>query len=83
MKTTCSESILKSVPNPAASAESKFAAGFIILSNLPCNKNVSKLGFYVICETDIETYGFFRRLPNVPYRYDTETGEWPCTMPEL
>jgi len=41
-----------------------------------------ELGFYVVCETDIETHGFLRRLPNLPYRYDTETGEWPCTMPE-
>ena len=41
-----------------------------------------ELGFYVVCETDIETHGFLRRLPGMPYRYDTETGEWPCTMPE-
>ncbi len=39
-------------------------------------------GLYVICETDIETHGFLRRLPNVPYRYDVESGEWPTSMPE-
>jgi beta-galactosidase len=36
----------------------------------------------VICETDIETHGFIRRLPNVKYGYDVETGAWPCTDPE-
>ena len=41
-----------------------------------------ELGFYVVCETDIETHGFLRRLPNVAYRYDVESGDWPCTLPE-
>ena len=41
-----------------------------------------ELGFYVVCETDIETHGFLRRLPNVPYRYDVESNAWPCTMAE-
>ncbi|MBR2615215.1 MAG: glycoside hydrolase family 2 [Clostridia bacterium] len=42
-----------------------------------------EMGFYVICETDIETHGFIRRLPNVKYGYDvTETNDWPCTDPE-
>ncbi len=41
-----------------------------------------ELGFYVICETDIETHGFLRRLPNVPYEFDVETNDWPCTKPE-
>ena len=41
-----------------------------------------ELGFYVILETDIETHGFLRRLPNVDYRYDVESNAWPCTMPE-
>ena len=41
-----------------------------------------ELGFYVVCETDIETHGFLRRLPNVPYYYDVESNAWPCTMPD-
>ncbi len=41
-----------------------------------------ELGLYVVCETDIETHGFLRRLPNVPYRYDVESGAWPCTKAE-
>lgn len=39
-----------------------------------------ELGFYVICETDLETHGFLRRLPNVSYRYDVESNAWPCTQ---
>ena len=41
-----------------------------------------EMGFYVICETDIETHGFLRRKPNVAYRYDVETGDWPVCRPE-
>ncbi len=41
-----------------------------------------ELGFYVICETDIETHGFLRRLPNVGYCFDVESNAWPCTKPE-
>ncbi len=41
-----------------------------------------ELGFYVICETDIETHGFVRRLPNAAYHYDVETNAWPCTKAE-
>ena len=41
-----------------------------------------ELGFYVVCETDIETHGFARRLPNVSRGYDVESGVWPCTAPE-
>ena len=41
-----------------------------------------ELGLYVVCETDIETHGFLRRLPNVPYYYDVESNAWPCTKPE-
>ena len=41
-----------------------------------------ELGFYVICETDIETHGFVRRYADVPYKMDVETGEWPATFPE-
>ncbi len=39
-----------------------------------------ELGLYVICETDIETHGFIRRLPNVEYHYDVESNDWPCTQ---
>ena len=39
-----------------------------------------EIGLYVILETDIETHGFLRRLPNVSYRYDVESNAWPCTM---
>ncbi len=41
-----------------------------------------ELGLYVICETDIETHGFVRRLPNVSYGYDVESNAWPATLPE-
>lgn len=41
-----------------------------------------KAGLYVICEADVETHGFLRRLPSVPYRYDVESGEWPTSLPE-
>ena len=41
-----------------------------------------ELGLYVVCETDIETHGFLRRLPNVPYRYDVNSNAWPCTKSE-
>lgn len=41
-----------------------------------------ELGFYVVLETDIETHGFLRRLPNVEYRFDMESNAWPGTMPE-
>ncbi len=41
-----------------------------------------KMGFYVVLETDIETHGILRRLPNVPYRYDVESSDWVCVKPE-
>ena len=41
-----------------------------------------EMGFYVICETDIETHGFLRRLPNVAYNFDMESNAWPATMPD-
>ena len=41
-----------------------------------------EMGFYVICETDIETHGFLRRLPNVPYQFDMEDVIWPGSNPE-
>ncbi len=41
-----------------------------------------EMGFYVICETDIETHGFIRRLPNVDYGYDVHDNIWPTTNPD-
>lgn len=41
-----------------------------------------EIGLYVILETDIETHGFLRRLPNVPYYYDVESNAWPATNPQ-
>ena len=41
-----------------------------------------EIGLYVVCETDIETHGFLRRLPNVPYHYDPEDNIWPACTPE-
>ena len=41
-----------------------------------------ELGFYVVLETDIETHGFLRRFPNVGYRFDVESTDWPCSNPE-
>lgn len=38
-----------------------------------------EMGFYVMLETDIETHGVLRRLPNVSYGYDDESTDWPCT----
>ncbi len=40
-----------------------------------------ELGLYVVCETDIETHGFLRRLPNAAYHFDVDANAWPCTMP--
>lgn len=37
-----------------------------------------EMGFYVVCENDLETHGFLSRFPNIPYRYDVESNEWPC-----
>ena len=39
-----------------------------------------EIGLYVVCETDIETHGFLRRLPNVEYVFDVESNAWPATM---
>lgn len=41
-----------------------------------------EIGLYVILETDIESHGFIRRLPNVKYRFDMESNAWPGTMAE-
>jgi len=38
-----------------------------------------EMGFYVVCETDIETHGFVRRLPNVSYSFDVSENIWPAT----
>lgn len=37
-----------------------------------------EMGFYVVCENDLETHGFASRFPNVAYHYDVECNEWPC-----
>lgn len=42
----------------------------------------NRLGFYVILETDIETHGVVRRRSDIPYAYDAESTEWPCTKPD-
>ncbi len=42
----------------------------------------NRLGFYVILETDIETHGAVRRRSDIPYAYDAESTEWPCTKPD-
>lgn len=41
-----------------------------------------EMGFYVVMETDIETHGVLRRLPNVAYRFDVESNDWPCAKKE-
>ncbi len=41
-----------------------------------------ELGFYVVCETDIETHGFVSRYPQQPYSYDVTSNDWLCTKPE-
>ena len=41
-----------------------------------------ELGFYVVLETDVESHGFLRRLPNVAYCYDIESNAWPGTIAE-
>ena len=40
-----------------------------------------ELGFYVVCETDLETHGFIHRYANTGYHFDVESNEWPATMP--
>ncbi len=40
-----------------------------------------KLGFYVVCETDIETHGFARRTAG-GNGYDVYSNDWPCSKPE-
>lgn len=41
-----------------------------------------EMGFYVICEADLETHGAIRRIPDVDYVYDPSSNDWPCTMKE-
>ncbi len=41
-----------------------------------------EIGFYVVCETDIETHGFARRYASAERGYDMESNEWPATMRE-
>ncbi len=41
-----------------------------------------ELGFYVVCETDIESHGFILRLPNISNGYDVESNAWPATISE-
>ena len=41
-----------------------------------------EMGFYVVLEADLECHGILRRLPNVAYAYDIESGAWPSSMPE-
>ena len=42
----------------------------------------NRLGFYVVLETDIETHGVVRRRSDIPYGFDVESSDWPCTKPE-
>lgn len=41
-----------------------------------------EMGFYVVLETDIESHGILRRLPNVDYCFDMESNAWPGTIAE-
>ena len=41
-----------------------------------------EIGLYVICETDMETHGFLRRLPNVKYHFDMDSNDWPASTLE-
>ncbi len=40
-----------------------------------------EMGFYVVLESDLECHGFNQRLPGGKF-YDTESGDWPTTLPE-
>lgn len=41
-----------------------------------------EIGLYVVCETDIETHGVLRRLPDVNYAFDMASNAWPGTIKE-
>ena len=42
---------------------------------------MNEMGFYVVCETDIETHGFAHRTPGKK-AYDMHSNDWPGTNPE-
>ncbi len=43
-----------------------------------------QMGFYVVCETDIETHGFTeRRVDKFRAGFDVYNNEWPCSTPEF
>lgn len=47
---------------------------------MPCFVDLcDELGLYVVLETDLETHGFIRRFANVPYYFDVESSDWPCS----
>ena len=41
-----------------------------------------EMGFYVICETDIETHGFARRTAG-GNGYDVSSNDWPCSRKDF
>lgn len=41
-----------------------------------------EMGFYVICETDIETHAFMRRHPKTAHTFDVDSNDWPCVDPK-
>ena len=41
-----------------------------------------EIGFYVVCETDLESHGVNRRIPNGTDAYDVWSNAWPCTISE-
>jgi len=41
---------------------------------------MDEMGFYVVCETDIETHGFVNRFPGKS-DYDVSSNDWPGTNP--
>ena len=44
---------------------------------------MDEMGFYVVCETDVETHGFVSRLPGAMSSvYDMNSNDWPGTNPE-
>ncbi len=43
-----------------------------------------QMGFYVVCETDLETHGFVtRNSPGSNCGYDVESNDWPTNTPEF
>ena len=41
-----------------------------------------EMGFYVICETDLETHAFARRYPHTDQAFDVNSNDWPCVDPK-